>query len=208
MIKLQRGPAPQFWSRKRIKEWTKKWIAKECDGRRWQWPQYRQKRINEYARKTMERWHHNKCAFCETPLFSGTQIEHFRSKVKYPLAAFIWRNLFLICQNCNQRKGERDHTGCLKPDRDDPVAYLWVNPILLKVEPRLGLSDEMRQCAEKTIALYGLDRPELKKLYEEYLKMVQRTPVVELAQEDRPFTLMIRSLLDYRRIDENKELFV
>ena len=159
MIKLQRGAAPQFWSRERVKNWTQNWIAKECDSRRWQWPQYNHRRINEYAREAMGEWHYRKCAFCETPLFSGSQIEDYRSKATYPLAAFVWRNLFLICQTCNQQKGDGDHFGSLKPDRENPADYLWVNPYSLKVEPKHNLSDEMHQRAVKTIELYGLDRP-------------------------------------------------
>jgi uncharacterized protein (TIGR02646 family) len=174
----------------------------------------------------MTAWHHNKCAFCETPLLEEREIEHFRSKTQHPLAAFIWRNLFLICGSCNRGKGSEDHEGCLKPDREDPADYLWVNPISRKIEPKPGIPEIARQRAATTIVRYKLDRPELKKLYELYLlqemsggpflefaRLVYRTsdndpePMHQipffraklraLNQPDRPFSLMVRSLLEY-----------
>ncbi len=96
MIKLHRGPAPTIWTRDNIKQWTRQWLDRGCDSRRWVWPQIRGRRLNEYAQESLAPWHHHKCAFCEAPLFSGKEIEHYRSKTKHPLAAYVWRNLFLI----------------------------------------------------------------------------------------------------------------
>jgi uncharacterized protein (TIGR02646 family) len=147
----------------------------------------------------MEPWHHGKCAFCEAPLWGGREIEHFRAKTSHPLAAFVWRNLFLICRDCNQAKLAGDHAGCLKPDREDPTDYLWVNPVSLKVEPRPGISEGARQRAQRTVERYGLDRPELKKAYEEYLKLISDGAVlsVRLTQGEKPFSLMAQCLLEY-----------
>lgn len=224
MIYLQREPPPKFWTRKRVKQWTQQWLSKGCVSSKWAWPQYRGKKINRYAGKAMEIWHHNKCAFCEAPLLAQYEIEHFRSKAKHPLAAFIWRNLFLICRTCNQSKGSENHEGCLKPDRDPPADYLWINPTSLKVEPRPGVSGEARQRAVNTIKRYRLNRPELKKLYERYLlrqvthshlfplagsvAQAQNTQAAgqpqmhlaalqALAQPEQPFSLMVKSLLEY-----------
>jgi uncharacterized protein (TIGR02646 family) len=164
----------------------------------------------------MEAWHHGKCAFCEAPLWTGCEIEHFRAKTRYPLAAFVWRNLFLICRDCNQAKGAEGHAGCLKPDREDPTDYLWVDPISLKVEPKPRISEDARQRAQRTIERYGLDRPELSKAYLRYLQMVfHGTPLTDLilqtsdevclglaklrslAQPEQVFSLMVESLLTY-----------
>lgn len=192
MIKLHRGAAPDFWTQERVKKWTERWIAKNCDSSRWSWPQFEGDRINVYAVEAMAEWHHNKCAFCETPFFSGREIEHFRSKTHYPLSAFVWRNLFLICRDCNQAKGADEHEGCIKPDREDPAAYLWVNPILLKVEPKPGISEQFHQKAITTIALYNLDRPELNNLYRQIMSGGFGDG------DKRPFSLMLESVSNYQ----------
>lgn len=224
MIKLERGPVPDFWTRERVKKWTQSWLNKNCESKRWAWPQYKGQKINHPACDAMKDWHHGKCAFCETPLFGHREIEHFRSKTKHPLAAFIWRNLFLICSECNSKKGDSDHTGSLKPDRDDPANYLWVNPITLKIEPKPGIPNEAHHRALKTIKLYALDRPELSKLYKRHWQNLtssgpivqwlrfgfnssqdeqdilaqlpfQRAQLQALADPSQPFSLMVRSLL-------------
>jgi uncharacterized protein (TIGR02646 family) len=204
VIHLQRGPAPEFWTREQVKAWTQSWLDKDCESARWRWPQHQSKALNQHACAAMELWHHNKCAFCEAPLWGGHQIEHFRSKTQYPLAAFVWRNLFLICPSCNLAKGSQNHEGCLKPDREDPMDYLWVNPISLKVEPKPGISEKRRWHARKTIERYGLDRPELAKAYREYLRIISwNAPealadlLQELAQPEQPFSLMAKHLLEY-----------
>lgn len=225
VIHLQRSPAPAFWTRERVKVWTRNWLEKDRRSASWSWPQYQGRRLNQYARETMEAWHHSKCAFCEAPLLGGGEIEHFRSKTRHPLAAFVWRNLFLICRNCNQAKGPENHEGCLKPDREDPVDYLWINPISRKAEPKPGISDVARQRAARTIVRYRLDRPELTKLYEAYLMKVSSGHLLPLmglvskaqegniqaidqiplrlaglralAEPDQPFSLMITSLFEY-----------
>jgi uncharacterized protein (TIGR02646 family) len=180
----------------------------------------------------MELWHHQKCAFCEAPLLGDREVEHFRPKTRYPLAAFIWRNLFLICGGCNQKKGSETHSGCLKPDREDPAAYLWVNPISLKMEPKPGISEEAHQRAAVTITHYQLDRPELSRLYKDYLYSISRehllpivgfisqTPLDQLSaspvllritalnalsQPEQPFSLFVKSLLEYYAIINKPE---
>jgi uncharacterized protein (TIGR02646 family) len=173
----------------------------------------------------MEPWHHGKCAFCEVSLGSRTEIEHFRSKTGHPLTAFVWRNLFLICPGCNGAKGAETHKGCLKPDREDPEDYLWVNPVSHRIEPKPGISQQACQRAMITIERYGLDRPELARLYNEYSldrifghllltashasraltdsnttnNQVQShiAGLRALAQPDQPFSLMVKSLLQY-----------
>jgi len=213
--RLQRGPAPGFWTRKRVKAWTRRWLDKICEGHDWYWPQHKKKGINQHAYEAMEPWHHGKCAFCETPLWGTREIEHFWAKTKHPLAAFVWRNLFLICGDCNRAKGAGDHAGCLKPDRENPADYLWVNYISLKVEPRPGISKEARQRAQRTIERYGLDCPELKKTYEMYWELVHDVPLTDLvsqtsakayldltklrasARPEKPFSLMAECLLKH-----------
>ncbi len=193
MIKLHRGAAPNFWTRENVRKWTDSWLAKNCKSDKWYWPVVEGQGINKYAVEAMESWHYNKCAFCETPLSSGREIEHFRSKTGYPLSAFVWRNWFLICRDCNQAKGSKNHAGCIKPDREDPEAYLRVNRTSLKIEPRLGISEDFHRKAVTTIELYKLNSREKMKLRAYYGQLVF-DGFGEGAE--RPFSLMAKSILD------------
>jgi hypothetical protein len=103
---------------------------------------------------------------------------------------------------------------------------LWINPISRKMEPKRGISEDARQRAARTIERYGLDRPELTKLYDAYL-LVSVEPghlwpliglisqaqggniqtegrislhlagLQALAEPDQPFSLMVKSILEY-----------
>jgi uncharacterized protein (TIGR02646 family) len=227
---LKRGPAPRFWTREQVRKWTQQWFDKNFESHRWAWPQYQGRRLNFYAAEHMESWHYQKCAFCETPLWGEREIEHFRPKTQHPLFAFVWRNLFLICGSCNQKKGAGTHVGCLKPDREDPVDYLWVNPVSLKMEPKPGISEDARQRAITTIVRYELDRPELSRLYKDHWDSISRGPLLSivalvsrmssdepltlpvhqrlaalraLSQPEQPFSSFIKSLLVYSGIQES-----
>lgn len=226
MIKLERGPAPDCWTRENVKKWTQSWVVKNNKGTKWAWPQVRGEKINHIACTAMEPWHHHKCAFCETPLDGHREIEHFRSKTRHPGSAFLWQNLFLACRACNEKKGVSAHGSCLKPDHDDPATFLWVNPITRRMEPRPGIPTAARERAEQTIRLYHLDRPELTKLYEAHLLQIflgrsilsliqavrrpteaepggigaglpfHRSQLKALDDPSQPFSLMVRSILE------------
>ena len=194
MIYLKRGLAPDFWTRDQVKKWTRRWIAKECRSKKWYWPEVEGKKLNDHAREGMP-WQHNKCAFCEAAL-GKAEIEHFRAETNYPLAAFVWRNLFLICNTCNNAKGEKSHEGCLKPDREDPADYLWVHPRSLEIEPKPNIDPEARERARKTIEVYDLNRPELTTLYEIHLELVAgREDMQTLTNHNYPFSLMMQCIL-------------
>jgi len=225
MIKLSRGEKPTIWTDDNIQRWTENWqkrVAKKTD---WSWPQVNKQPINHVATEEMAKWHHHKYAFCERQAPGDLQIEHFKSKQHYPQDAFAWVNLFLSCATCNQTKGEREHEPCLKPDNDDPTAYLWVNPISLKIEAKPGISATAQERANYTIALYGLDRPELRNAYLLYWRTVAlhddppsiqelTRPPVDIgwiaqfildnfpeikrrAQPTEEYSLMVSSLIDY-----------
>ncbi|MGB1250305.1 MAG: hypothetical protein ACPG8W_06710 [Candidatus Promineifilaceae bacterium] len=171
MVKLEREEAPDFWTEEKVQEWTERWQAKECKSKRWGWPQHDKKRLNHHAIEAMEGWHHFKCAFCEKRE-PNPDVEHFKPKTAdNGIHAFTWENLLLSCSDCNtDSKGSKLPENALKPDVDKPSDYLWVNPISLTVEPIPGIDSAARLRAEKTISLFGLDRPELKILYYDHLR--------------------------------------
>ena len=71
---------------------------------------------------------HSKCAYCESKIthVSFGHIEHYRPKECYPERTFLWRNLLLACERCNNNaKGTHfpDATQggpLINPVKDDP----------------------------------------------------------------------------------------
>jgi len=60
----------------------------------------------------------NMCAYCETSLVGGSNIEHILPKSQFPELMFEWENLTMICQQCNSRKTDR--TLPINPFTDNP----------------------------------------------------------------------------------------
>lgn len=50
--------------------------------------------------------HHNKCYICERKLITDFEIEHLKSRHKYPQLEQEWSNLFLACRYCNSKKSD------------------------------------------------------------------------------------------------------
>jgi uncharacterized protein (TIGR02646 family) len=144
---------------------------------------------------------HRKCAFCES-LFrhiSYGDIEHFRPKAGYKQQeadalsrpgyywlAYDWDNLFYSCQLCNQRfkknlfpliddqRRARSHADDL--GKEEP---LLVHPSRLDPASFIGFREEraypIKGCleGETTIAILGLNRPELAEARGRRLQMLQ-----------------------------------
>ncbi len=47
---------------------------------------------------------HNKCYLCERKLVTDFQVEHLRSRAKFPELSFHWTNLICSCSYCNGKK--------------------------------------------------------------------------------------------------------
>lgn len=77
---------------------------------------------HEQVRRALEKLFHRKCAYCETPITTGFDVEHFRPKGRvaedanhpgYYWLAYAWENLLPACAQCNQRRKD-------PPTWDDP----------------------------------------------------------------------------------------
>lgn len=219
MIKLSRSPRPDSITDQLVQKWTNSWCEKT--NQPFKWPQLNKQPLSNLLRKEMEAWHFHKCAFCENAQ-TGLEIEHFVSKTQDCHQAFSWDNLFLCCGTCNKAKSNKDSTHAIKPDIDDPELYLEINPLEMRIKPRAGLSEEENARAEKTIGLYNLARPELKRQYQFHWRTIvnpdsepdfhSRPPQIEWILEfvidnpelikthtkpDRPYSLMMKSFLAY-----------
>ncbi|WP_396130962.1 HNH endonuclease [Agrococcus sp. BE272] len=83
-----------------------------------------------------------RCAYCSDSL--GSAIDHLIPISPHFEHTFDWRNLYWICDNCNRRKGSKfvrdPETGdalVLRPDRDRPWTYLFLDTETGVITPRL-----------------------------------------------------------------------
>ena len=76
-----------------------------------------------------------RCAYCESQVYYGGHIEHFRRKnpAHFPQLTFEWTNLFIACaskEHCGHYKDRPralpyDPDDLIKPDEHDPDDYLY-----------------------------------------------------------------------------------
>ena len=104
----------------------------------------------------------NRCAYCEAPIaHPDRHIEHFRKRSTHPTLTFEWTNLFGSCnrnESCGRYKDRQSHDPAhlLKPDQDDPDAFLlFVSDGTVK--PRTGLSSADEHRAKETLRVFNLD---------------------------------------------------
>ncbi|EKO5190170.1 retron Ec78 anti-phage system effector HNH endonuclease PtuB [Vibrio vulnificus] len=108
------------------------------------------------------------CAYCECQLYEDNtkrHIEHFIQKGQVPSMTFNWDNLFGSCNNpnrCGKYKDEApaakkiDLAKVCKPDVMDPSELLlFLNSG--KVRSRTGLTQQNKEIADNTIAVFNLD---------------------------------------------------
>lgn len=93
----------------------------------------------------------NRCMFCQDS--RGTTIEHFWPKAVhlYPEKTFVWTNLLLLCQGCQNHKGDRfdldmgNQPLLIDPTAEDPWDYLFFESrtgiMTAKVDSETGLPD-------------------------------------------------------------------
>jgi uncharacterized protein (TIGR02646 family) len=162
MEKIERTDAPG-WLIEKWEEWGKEW-ADKCnhkDNPTFSWRQHNKKGRKELGHKLSLMTQHH-CSFCDAyPMGSRLKstIEHFKPKIKFPLEAYKWENLFLACSLC-QEKGDRYNNALLKPDVDgysfDKYFDIdWTNGELI---PNRDATDEEKERARMTITLYGLNK--------------------------------------------------
>jgi uncharacterized protein (TIGR02646 family) len=105
-----------------------------------------------------------RCAYCEADISKGKHIEHFRQQAshRYPQGTFDWTNLFGSCnskESCGSHKdkiGAYRHEDLLKPDEEDPEAYLTF-VVDGSIVPRFGLPEKDRHRALETLRIFNLD---------------------------------------------------
>ena len=96
-----------------------------------------------------------RCMYCEDSM--GTDIDHFRPKVKYPSHCFDWNNYLLACNHCNSNQKRdafpvrRGSPQLIDPTQEDPFDFLAFSPSTGRY---VGLNAKGRE----TIDVFGLNR--------------------------------------------------
>ena len=106
-----------------------------------------------------------RCAYCESNIYSGGHIEHFRRKRDYPNLCFVWENLFLSCDSnkyCGHYKDRRraspyNPDDLIKPDNDDPEDYFYFHSTG-EIRIRGGISEDKEAKAEETLRVFNLNQ--------------------------------------------------
>jgi len=161
-----------------------------------------------------------RCAYCETAIAQpACHIEHFRQRSRYPQGTFEWSNMFGSCNRSTTCGKHKDRVpvyppeSLLKPDVDDPMAYLLISDGV--AVPRAELDGPARHRAEETRRIFNLNDEALvwqrhahavgyRDQAEEFLALADEYPEAEwlplLEEEMRkvahlPFVSAIRQVL-------------
>jgi uncharacterized protein (TIGR02646 family) len=144
------------------------------------WKRFRQRNAYEDLRSELLHISQDTCAFCAGGFAqSPVTVEHFEPKSgprANAQAVLRWSNLFPACAACQLEKADGFSDLLLKPDADEysPSAYFWVDADDGSLKPLPCAGEAVQAQASKTIELYGLDRPPLKKERKQVLKQLQR----------------------------------
>lgn len=161
MKKLQRGDAPRHL-KKNIAARTKKFLAElRADPKARPKDSYKSKTVLDSLSKSQ----FSKCAYCEST-FSETsfkRVDHFRPVIDFPRQAFVWENLLLSCEACNQCKLDKfpsDAEGgpIINPYEEDPHSHFKY--IYIISEQNLEIQ-HLSKRGETSKLVYGLLRADL-----------------------------------------------
>jgi len=158
MMPMKRTNEPEIL-KKNKKAWTKHFVQTG----KWRTDWYGNHKLFTDELKLLT---NNHCAFCDDILkpfgSAKTEIEHFKPKSKYKCHAYIWLNLFPICDSCNKSKLSKFDDLILRPDYLAFTFEKWFyfNTKTYEIYPKkLGNADWKR--AEKTIEIYNLNSDDL-----------------------------------------------
>jgi uncharacterized protein (TIGR02646 family) len=109
-----------------------------------------------------------RCAYCESQIYHGGHIEHFRRKNSnhFPQLTFEWTNLFLACDSkahCGHYKDRPNASAynpddLVKPDIHNPDDYLYFHSSgEVRVRHRDGMTEGDRNRGAETIRVFHLD---------------------------------------------------
>lgn len=181
MRKFDRPDAPE-WLLANYEKWGKQYADKRENPKKrndFVWAKYNKTPVNQLLYPIFVAATKKHCCYCDGyPMGAriSNKIEHFRPSSKFPLLAYLWENLFLSCENCNNNKLNFFDERLLKPDAPNyRFNYYFLfdrHTGMIKPNPRRSPEDQKR--AEITITTFGFnafnrpdDRIEVLEDYEE-----------------------------------------
>jgi len=195
----------------------------QSDRRQLRPPVNREILFHETVRDSLRRLFSGKCAFCESPIAGGfeIEIEHFRplsnaqnlsqkkqSSDHYGWFAYEWRNLFPACARCNRTKrsffpvrGPRANILSAWDDAERDEKTLLLNPCKDKPYKHLEFDwdgsvfgkTEIGKC---TIETLGLNRPDLISTRSEHFSAMKRLISEIYQRNSHPYSESIFSPLE------------
>lgn len=183
------------------------------------------------VKNTLIKAQHGKCFLCESKIthVSHGDVEHFRPKggsrqtadekeMKVPgyyWLAYVWKNLFLACQICNQRfkrnlfplENANDRATSHESDLEKEKP-LFINPEIENPEDFISFRGEIPFAVDgnlrgkTTIEATGINRSELNEMRLAELKMMKM--VYLLANSDEPESDSAKRLLEEAQTDSHQ----
>jgi uncharacterized protein (TIGR02646 family) len=119
-MKIERTSAPECLHQN-YKQWGHEYATKSRNNStyRFQWKKCKGKAVDVLIKPELVNITKNHCSYCDSyPLGTAAQqtIYHFRPKKQFPFLAYVWQNLFLVCNACQNSKQDFYDKKLLKPD--------------------------------------------------------------------------------------------
>lgn len=199
MVHLERLSKPDILV-KNEKEWTEKFVQSGND--RPSNKQYGHKEVKEALALISA----NKCFYSEV-LFSSisdAQIDHCIEVAEDKSKAFDWDNLYLAHKDCNIGKSPNSAipvSECLNPfiDSDEEIEkHLYFEDEMIQHKTEKGKKTIQKYCLNKDS--FSLQRSKILGKFRETIILclkgkLSKENVLQFANSDRPFSLMIRLYL-------------
>jgi uncharacterized protein (TIGR02646 family) len=134
------------------------------------WGRYRKQNMGALIIEALIPMTQSHCSFCDiNKVIKGgirPTIEHFVPKTLKPLLAYVWKNLFLCCDQCQEYKNDLYHKALIKPDMASYKfdEYFIIDFATGELHPNPTFPQNV-MAAQQTILLYGLNkdsRPQLR----------------------------------------------
>lgn len=164
MMKIERTSAPECLHQN-YKQWGHEYATKSRNNStyRFQWKKCKGKAVDVLIKPELVNITKNHCSYCDSyPLGTAAQqtIYHFRPKKQFPFLAYVWQNLFLVCNACQNSKQDFYDKKLLKPDTIsyEFERYFVINYKTGCIEVNPGTNIKNQERARLTIEVFGLNK--------------------------------------------------
>jgi uncharacterized protein (TIGR02646 family) len=187
--------------------WCQEFMARRAadPAYRFQWKQHRGQRVNILLREPLSTMTQAHCAYCDGFPLDDTSyetIDHFLPKALYPEFAYEWKNLYLVCVKCQEKKESnfdiRVDRATYQDEllRPDESGYRFERYFLFNYEnghiecnPHASAIDQAR--AHYTIDALGLNKDGRPKSRKRILRLFAAHPSEERNLGDWPYRFLL-----------------